>query len=1290
MEFVGKTIGNFRIDRLLGEGGIGAVYQAYDPSLQRDVAIKVIPERFSRLSNFRERFQRELRAAVAAEHPGLVKVHDFGQHMDQLYIVMEYLRGANLRQLLDELILERTWLPLIEAVLLVEQLCQTLEYADHHRLLHRDIDPANLMLKPEPVGELPFRVVLTDLGLAKLLEGQEITLEASFLGTPAYMSPEGALGLETGPHSDVYSLGILLYELAVGLLPFPIKTITEALRYHTREPVPAPRSIRPDMPEALERVILKALEKEPGNRYPSAAELATALAETIGGSAGLAGLDSGRAVSLLTKYKESLITSLQDKPSGPGKESSPGKTELPSPLIPGSPEILPKVRSSIEVLSKGKKPQVFTPQTETVSVGRDQDNQLVILDPEVSRRHVQINWDGSNYYVTDLKSRNGSFLGNVRLQPDMPKIWEPSQVLRVGDTALRLISHAQPGVAMEGFGAGPVGALVTPQQLTVEAGGSATASIALLNRSPNPDHFSLSLIGIPNSWVTNLPSRVELNPGSQKEIAFSLNVPRSPQSRAGRRSITIRVISQQYPTQFVDLKLTLTIAAYSEFQAELQPEHLRTGEIGRLSITNQGNLQETFTVQFTDAAEELLFQPPQLQLHVPEGGSATAEFQAGLRQQRWLGGEKSHAFSAQVSQPKGETQSLQADLLSRALIPIWVVPIAVLFCLLFAGSAAALFNTILPTPTPSLTPTLGVTLTPSPTPDPGAPTVEEWCVYPSDQAQTSFTDCPIQVTVAAGQTLNIRWRVSNAEEVIIDPLGNQDLVGSSTYLVTESLTAISLKAKNAEQKEIQKTIQIIVVRPSGNTSIAITTHNPDPSVVGQTVIVQYSLSTAAGSGTPTGIVIVSDGTVSCTGAVAAGQCSLTFISAGTRNLTATYAGDNKFTSSISPIRQHQVNKIDTTTTISSMNPEPSTIGQAVTVNFRVSVNAPGTGTPTGNVTISDGVDSCIGTVTAGSCSITLRTPGARRLTATYSGDTNFNGSTSAGQTHTVNKIGTTATILSNDPNPSVVGQAVTVRYSLAPAAGSGTPTGNVTVSDGTTSCTASVAAGQCQLTFASAGSKSLTATYAGDDNYIGSTSPSKSHLVKANSTTTIKSDLPDPSASNEEVTVIFTVTSTSSGTPTGVVTVIGDGTISCTASVAVGQCKLTFTGAGPKSLIATYDGDQSFGGSISSSESHLVNDTAPGAFTKTSPADGATVQSTSLTLSWGTSTGATSYEYCYDTVNNDTCSEWNDNGTSISKELSSLTPDTIYYWQVRAKNNIGFTYSDGSESEHWSFSIEPP
>jgi hypothetical protein len=378
-----------------------------------------------------------------------------------------------------------------------------------------------------------------------------------------------------------------------------------------------------------------------------------------------------------------------------------------------------------------------------------------------------------------------------------------------------------------------------------------------------------------------------------------------------------------------------------------------------------------------------------------------------------------------------------------------------------------------------------------------------------------------------------------------------------------------------------------------NTTTAISSSLPDPSMVGKPVTISYSVAAVTpGNGTPTGSVTVSDGTQSCNGSVADGSCSITFATSGEKALTATYDGDANFNGSTSsPATAHTVNKADTTTTITSDEPDPSVVGEAVTISYSVAVLAPGSGTPTGTVTVSDGTQSCYGSVADGGCSIAFSTSGEKALTATYAGDVNFSGSISSAIPHTVNAAGTTLFITSDLPDPSLVGQPVPINYSIAVAApGGGTPTGNVTVSDGTQSCTGTIAAGTCSITLATIGAKTLTATYVGDGNFNGSISAIESHAVRAATTTVITSDLPDPSVVGQSVPINYgvVVTAPGSGTPTGNVTV-SDGTQSCTGSVAAGTCSITFTTSGAKTLTATYVGDGNFNASTSTIESHTVH-----------------------------------------------------------------------------------------------------
>ncbi|HEV8122979.1 MAG TPA: Ig-like domain repeat protein [Gemmatimonadales bacterium] len=384
------------------------------------------------------------------------------------------------------------------------------------------------------------------------------------------------------------------------------------------------------------------------------------------------------------------------------------------------------------------------------------------------------------------------------------------------------------------------------------------------------------------------------------------------------------------------------------------------------------------------------------------------------------------------------------------------------------------------------------------------------------------------------------------------------------------------------------------ISPAGTTT-TITSDLPDPSRVGQAINVVFSVvAVAPGAGTPTGNVTVSDGSVSCQASVAAGTCQLFPTTAGAKTITASYPGDGNYTASTSAGTSHQVNPAGTTTLVTSDTPDPSVVGQPTTLNFVVTVNAPGDGTPTGNVTFTAGADSCVVPVSAGSCSLTFTSPGAKTITASYPGDGNFNPSQDT-EAHTVNKAASTVTITSDLPDPSGSGEAVTVGFTVvASAPGAGTPTGNVvvTVSGSGDTCTGTVAAGSCSLVITTVGAnKTITATYAGDANFLTGSDTELHDVNAGGTTTTITSTTPSASVVGQTVAIHYSVTPTSGGTPTGTVSVT-DGTQSCNATVAAGQCSIAFSSAGARTLVATYSGDANFGGSTSAGFGQQVNTAA--------------------------------------------------------------------------------------------------
>ena len=766
---IGQSLDRYRIDSLLGEGGMGAVYKGHDPNLLRDVAIKVMHAHFAQRPDFQERFLQEARTAARLDHPSVVQVHDFGQARSCLYIVMEFIPGDNLGQLLKDLGAAKKWIDLLEAVHLARQMCLTVDYVHRQGVLHRDLKPDNIMLKSEPSDHLPYRPVLTDLGLVKLAESGLMTQDGMILGTPAYMSPEQAMGETTDARSDVYSLGILLYELAVGRLPFPIQTISQAIRYHTRETPPAPRSVRPDLSEPIERVILKALEKSPANRFLDARAMAEALVEVsqtvIAVSLPVTVCEEGG--SLLTQYQESLV-----KPRG--ASILVDFPQIPADLSQDRITIVEPNHIARSVAMKGQ----------GLTIGRNTDNEIVLDNPQVSRHHVRIEFDGTNYHVIDLDSKNGTYLANVKLLPGVREVWTPDRRLRIGDVWLRLERAQQPvkesflraggtlvdASRISSSATGPVGVFIETAQLKVTPGSSVAIPLIVLNQGQVVDSFELSVVGVPAEWLPLLPSSIRLLPGGQQEVTLTIQPPKSPQSRAGRYPLTIRVASQDAPDQIAEVKAALTITAYSQFSSDLRPQRIRARRPAQVTIQNQGNAPETFTLTWEDQADELAFQPARAQVLVPPGQTIATGFRATPRQRRWIGRDKTHAFSAQIRSAAAQPQTHTGEIVSRGLIPVWVLPLVLLLCVSFAAAAAIVIPPFFVTPTPIATPQQSLSVVNSVTamltltllPTPVLPTSEPPTSMPTSTSTPAPTSMPTPDMTATAQVAATSTEVAQA------------------------------------------------------------------------------------------------------------------------------------------------------------------------------------------------------------------------------------------------------------------------------------------------------------------------------------------------------------------------------------------------------------------------------------------------------------------------------------------------------------------------------------------------
>ena len=252
----------------LGAGGMSDVFRARDLMLERSVAIKVLHENYSNDTAFQQRFRQEARAAANLSHPNIVTVHDFGFDHNQLFIVMEHIPGKDLKTLLRQ----RGRYSVEEAIPLIVQACAGIGYAHRAGLVHCDIKPHNMIVSPDG------RLKVTDFGIARALSTILPDERADVVwGSPQYFSPEQAVGEPPSPASDVYSLGVVLYEVLTGALPFTAPTSEELARLHLEmAPIP-PSEYVPDIPSALEQIVLKVLSKEPAARYRTADQLGRVL-----------------------------------------------------------------------------------------------------------------------------------------------------------------------------------------------------------------------------------------------------------------------------------------------------------------------------------------------------------------------------------------------------------------------------------------------------------------------------------------------------------------------------------------------------------------------------------------------------------------------------------------------------------------------------------------------------------------------------------------------------------------------------------------------------------------------------------------------------------------------------------------------------------------------------------------------------------------------------------------------------------------------------------------------------
>ena len=379
------------------------VYKAHHPTLDRYVAIKILHSFLSEKTDILNRFQREAKHIASLAHPNIVQVYDFDTFGVLYYMVMEFIDGTTLKTLIKENQSEGKLISFKESVRIIADVGKALAYAHSRGVVHRDVKPANIMI------DRTNRVVLTDFGLAKITSGPQFTTTGALVGTPAYMSPEQGVGQQGDARSDIYSLGAVFYQMVTGRFPFIAETPIATVFKHINAPLPWPRTINPDIPEALEKILVRLLEKNPDERYQTAGEM----------------------VEDLTQLQKIL----NNEPQNTG---GPATSHLTS--------IVKEMAIALHVIETGQ--ILALENSREFTLGRLDGAARPDLDLSpynglkqgVSRLHASIQIDEDHkVLLVDLGSTNGSWVNGIRVEPHIPVILNNGDVIALGKLVLQAL-----------------------------------------------------------------------------------------------------------------------------------------------------------------------------------------------------------------------------------------------------------------------------------------------------------------------------------------------------------------------------------------------------------------------------------------------------------------------------------------------------------------------------------------------------------------------------------------------------------------------------------------------------------------------------------------------------------------------------------------------------------------------------------------------------------------------------------------------------------------------------------
>ena len=676
-DITGKVIGHYRIENLIGAGGMGTVYKAYDLNLSRPVALKLMHPHIARQAEFRERLKAEAQTAANLDHPSIVKIYNFGETDDGLlYVAMEYVKDGSLRKHMQRVQARRGFLDVPLVLQIASQIADALDAAHNAGVIHRDVKPGNIILKrvprPEEVGFAPFRAVLTDFGLVQLVDAERRTDSGMTMGTPIYMSPEQCEDLPLDGRADLYSLGVVIYEMLAGRPPFEFTSLSQAIAAHIKNLFPTPvREIRSEVAPLLDALLSRSLAKRPDERFATGKEMSEAL--------------------------RMAYFSISDAPTSWWSSQPRDEAVEPTKVVPPEGDEL-----IVRTLGRGEIDR-YPLRREQYSIGRSATNDLVLASGAVSRHHARLEHTTEGWVVRALVGINGTILNRDRLTPDTPMPLNPGEPLQIGPYEMWLSRNSdpihEPTLVREPTVVGmptPIvesepdavtqmlprdeeaeqarelfGLFIDPRVASVEPGRSAEFVLEILNRTHLDDRVRLDISGVPQSWVDLPRGFTPLPAGERAELRFRVEPPRSSEASYGRQRFRIELESQNNATIRPAVNGELNISTFEAYDVTMKPRDVRLPQQVIVSLTNQGNQTAEYGVIAREPEDRIKFVGERGRVVVQPGQTVDVELDLEAKDSGWFSAETDIPWEVEVRSTTGAVQVRHGNALTGStLLPM--------------------------------------------------------------------------------------------------------------------------------------------------------------------------------------------------------------------------------------------------------------------------------------------------------------------------------------------------------------------------------------------------------------------------------------------------------------------------------------------------------------------------------------------------------------------------------------------------------------------------------------------